>query len=160
MDRLYVERVGTRAQESVIKDGLEAHPVGDLEAFLDRDPVKLLLIGTAGACDAFKADLDAACAADPAPPTVVRSEPEYIEVLAHGAHKGLGLELACAAAGLDVGEVVAVGDGLNDLELLRTAGLGLAPDNAHPELKRAADRVIGHHDTDALGRALAEIFGF
>jgi len=160
LDRLYVARLGRRARESVAKDGLEAHPVGELEAFLDRDPIKLLLIGPAQACDAFKEEMDAACTGEPEPPTVVRSEPEYVEVLAHGAHKGLGLELACAAAGLDPAQVVAFGDGLNDLELLSTAGLGIAPQNAHPEVRRQADRVIGHHDTDALGLALAEIFGF
>ncbi len=160
LERLYVARLGRRAKESVAKDGLAAEPVGDLSAFLDRDPVKLLCIGPAPACDAFKDELDAACAAHPAPPTVVRSEPEYVEVLGHGANKGHGLELACAAAGWDPSEVVAFGDGLNDLELLEAAGLGVAMGNAHPEVRARADRVIGHHDTDALGLALAKIFGF
>ena len=160
LDRLYVARLGRRAQESVVKDGLAAEPVGDLSHFLDRDPVKLLLIGPAEACDAFKLELDAACAQHPLPPTVVRSEPEYVEVLGHGANKGHGLELACAAAGLEPAEVVAFGDGLNDLEMLAAAGLGVAMGNAHPEVRAQADRVIGDHDTDALGQALAEIFGF
>lgn len=160
MDRLYVARLGRRARASVAKDGLPAEPVGDLGAFLDRDPIKLLCIGPSAACDSFKQELDAGCALHPAPPTVVRSEPEYVEVLGHGAHKGHGLELACAAAKIDIGEVVAFGDGLNDLELLEAAGLGVAMGNAHPEVRARADRVIGHHDSDALGLALAEIFGF
>ena len=157
-DRLYVARLGRRAKASVAKDGLDAEPVGDLLAFLERDPVKLLLIGLAPACDAFKAALEAACAGLPAPPLVVRSEPEYVEVLGHGAHKGSGLLRACAAAGLEPAQVVAFGDGLNDLELLEAAGLGVAMGNAHPEVRARAERVIGHHDTDALAVALAEIF--
>lgn len=158
LDQLYVARLGRRAQESVAKDGLDAEPVGDLLAFLQRDPVKLLCIGPPAACDAFKAELDAACAAHQAPPAVVRSEPEYVEVLGHGANKGGGLSLACRAAGLEPAEVVAFGDGPNDLELLEAAGLGVAMGNAHPEVRARADRVIGHHDGDALGRALTEIF--
>ncbi len=158
MERLYVARLGRRARASVAKDDLQAEPVGDLLAFLERDPVKLLCIGPPAACDAFKVELDAASAAHPAPPVVVRSEPEYVEVLAHGAHKGRGLALACRAADLDPAEVVAFGDGLNDLELLQTAGLGVAMGNAHPEVQEHADLVIGHNDGDTLGQALADIF--
>lgn len=160
MERLYVARLGRRARESMAKDGVQAHPVGDLVDFLQQDPIKLLCIGPPQACDAFKVAMDRSCAHHPTPPGVVRSEPEYVEVLAHGAHKGLGLGQACADAGLDLAEVVAFGDGLNDLELLEAAGLGVAMGNAHPELQARADRVIGDHDSDALGRALAEIFGF
>ena len=157
-DGLYVARLGRRAAASVAKDGLAAEAVGDLGQFLDDDPIKLLCIGPPPACDAFKRRLDRRCAGHPAPPVVVRSEPEYVEVLGHGVNKGRGLQQACRAAGLECHEVVAFGDGLNDLELLQAAGLGVAMGNAHPEVRRQAGMVIGDHDGDALARALVQIF--
>jgi Cof subfamily protein (haloacid dehalogenase superfamily) len=159
LDQLYVEHVGERAEASVLKDGIPATAVKDLLAFLAEDPTKLLLIGPAAACDAFKTELDADLAADPSPPTVVRSEPEYVEVLGCGVNKGAALRAACAAAGLDPAEVVAFGDSLNDLELLQAAGLGVAPAAAHPEVRRQADLVVGDNEGDGIGVALAQIFG-
>ncbi|MEH7416827.1 HAD family hydrolase [Neobacillus drentensis] len=47
-------------------------------------------------------------------------------------------------------EVVAIGDGPNDLEMLRHAGTGVAMGNASDEVKSAADFVTGHHDNDGL----------
>ncbi len=161
LERLYVARLGARGQASVAKDGLPATAVGDLLAFLDRDPVKLLCIGPAHRCDAFKEELDAACAGGALPPpTVVRSEPEYVEVLSGAANKGAGLQRACAALGIGAAEAVACGDSLNDLQLLQAAGLALVPESGHPQARALAGRIFGHHDGDGLGRALAAVFGF
>lgn len=47
-------------------------------------------------------------------------------------------------------EVVAIGDGPNDIEMLRHAGTGVAMANASEEVKAAADFVTGHHENDGL----------
>jgi 5-amino-6-(5-phospho-D-ribitylamino)uracil phosphatase len=47
-------------------------------------------------------------------------------------------------------ETCAVGDDVNDLPMIRGAGLGVAMGNAVPELKAAADRVAPCHDSDGL----------
>lgn len=64
--------------------------------------------------------------------------------------KADGLRFLCEYYGVDAGEVVAVGDHLNDLEMLELAGLGVAMGNAREEVKSRADLVIGHHDEDGL----------
>jgi hydroxymethylpyrimidine pyrophosphatase-like HAD family hydrolase len=45
----------------------------------------------------------------------------------------------CRRLGLDVTGVVAFGDGENDVELLETAGFGIAVEHAHPRLPAVAD---------------------
>jgi Cof subfamily protein (haloacid dehalogenase superfamily) len=47
-------------------------------------------------------------------------------------------------------EVVTIGDGPNDIEMLRQAGTGVAMGNASEEIKTVADFVTGHHENDGL----------
>lgn len=47
-------------------------------------------------------------------------------------------------------ELVALGDNVNDLLMLRHADRSVAVDNAVAEVREVADTVIGHHDTDAV----------
>jgi hypothetical protein len=47
-------------------------------------------------------------------------------------------------------EVVAIGDGPNDIEMLRHVGIGVAMGNASEEVKAIADFVTGHHENDGL----------
>jgi Cof subfamily protein (haloacid dehalogenase superfamily) len=60
--------------------------------------------------------------------------------------------------GIEPSRVVAVGDADNDLPMLQHAGLGVAMGNGTPEAKRVAKRVIGDHNTDALGLLIEELF--
>ncbi|URT69083.1 HAD family hydrolase [Cytobacillus firmus] len=47
-------------------------------------------------------------------------------------------------------EVAAIGDGPNDIEMLRHAGTGVAMGNASEKVKAAADFITGHHENDGL----------
>lgn len=60
--------------------------------------------------------------------------------------------------GIDRSRVVAVGDASNDVEMLREAGLGVAMGDGMEEARRAADRVIGGADSDALADLVDELF--
>lgn len=59
--------------------------------------------------------------------------------------------------GIPPERVVAVGDADNDVPMLRAAGLGVAMANALPEVQAEADRVIGHHGTDAIACLVEEV---
>ena len=52
--------------------------------------------------------------------------------------------------------IVAIGDNLNDLEMLTKAHRGVAVANAQPEALRAADQVIGTNGGDGVARFLLE----
>ena len=59
--------------------------------------------------------------------------------MADGVDKGAALTAMAELSSIPLAETAAFGDFLNDYELLRTAGLAVAMDNAHPQLKEIAD---------------------
>ncbi len=83
------------------------------------------------------------------------------DVMAAGVSKGAALERFCRRRRLDLSEVIAFGDGLNDLEMLRAAGEGVLMGNADARLKHALSdcRVIDGNGDEAVARHLEEIFG-
>lgn len=88
------------------------------------------------------------------------SLPITLEVMAGGVSKGAALERVCERKGLDLSDVIAFGDGPNDLEMLRTAGSGVLMGNAVSQLKNALPehRVIGRNDDEAVARYLEELY--
>lgn len=59
---------------------------------------------------------------------------------------------------LNIDKVIVFGDGENDLSMFAMADEAYAPENADPEVKAAAHRVIGHHNEDGIAHFLRERF--
>jgi hypothetical protein len=85
----------------------------------------------------------------------VRSTPTHLEVTRDGVDKVRGLAWLCATLDVAPHEVAAIGDGGNDLPMLRFAGVAVAPANAVPDVLAQADLVVADHDHDAVAEALA-----
>lgn len=78
-----------------------------------------------------------------------------IHIKSKKVNKGTGLKRIAKMMGLDARDFVAFGDSPNDIEMLETAGLGVAVGNAHPDLKKVAGMVTkGEH-----GAGVAEAVG-
>ena len=71
--------------------------------------------------------------------------------------KGTALQWLCDHLGVDPANVVAFGDGENDKEMLRFAGIGVSMANGNALCKEAADVIIGHCKDDAVADFLEEI---
>lgn len=84
----------------------------------------------------------------------VRSRPYYLEVVPLNVHKGLGVEAVAARYQLKKAEILGVGDGLNDLELLEASGMKVAMENGADALKQIADVIAPPHDQDGFARLL------
>lgn len=69
------------------------------------------------------------------------------------ASKAKGLIRLCEWFGTDIRDTVAFGDSMNDLEILREAGLGIAMGNSIEELKAAADYVTDDISRDGIWNA-------
>ena len=76
-----------------------------------------------------------------------------IELSPLGASKSEGLKRLCDHLGIPLAASIGVGDGGNDVDLVRSAGLGVAMGNASDAVKAAADVVV--EDCDHDGAALA-----
>jgi Cof subfamily protein (haloacid dehalogenase superfamily) len=87
---------------------------------------------------------------------IIRSEGQYVEVVPQKVNKAFGLQAAAASVGMEMSEVAAIGDYLNDLEMVQSAGFGAAVGNAHADVKAVAKRVFADHDKDGA----AELVNF
>lgn len=83
----------------------------------------------------------------------------YFEFMAPGIDKGHALAGALPKLGIDASEVVAFGDGQNDISMITWAGLGVAMDNAIDETKATADMVTASNNEDGIALALEKILG-
>ena len=81
-------------------------------------------------------------------------EVDFINVLAPGVSKGKALDTLAAFLGISLAEVMAVGDGPNDISLLTSAGLSIAMGGAPDELKAVADYVTLDVDHNGLAEAI------
>ncbi|MFT4296014.1 MAG: HAD family hydrolase [Micropruina sp.] len=79
--------------------------------------------------------------------------------IAPGVDKSYGLAAACADLGVDAADVLAIGDGRNDIEMLRWAGRGVALGGAPDEVKQAADHVTGLFEKGGTAEELLRWFG-
>lgn len=84
----------------------------------------------------------------------VRWNDDFVDVLPAGGGKTQGIRRALQALGLAPEQAIAFGDGGNDVEMLRFAGIGVAMGNACPEAKAAADYITGDVNADGLADAL------
>ena len=83
----------------------------------------------------------------------------FLEVGRSGVSKATALARFAADRGIDAGDVVAFGDNLNDVEMLRWAGLGVAMGNAVDGARAAADQVTLHHDEDGVAVVIERLLG-
>ena len=91
---------------------------------------------------------------------IYHTDPPYLEFVAPGVSKAVGLGLLAEELGLKSSEIAAFGDGNNDVPMLAWAGIGVAVAHATEAAKSAA-RLIGPEgpaDT-ALARAVRVVFG-
>ncbi|HTE85283.1 MAG TPA: HAD family hydrolase [Dehalococcoidia bacterium] len=77
-----------------------------------------------------------------------------LDLSAQGCSKGAALRGLCSLYGIDPRETLAVGDGINDLDLIRSAGCGIAMGNAVPEVAGAAAAIVADNGHDGAAEAV------
>lgn len=83
------------------------------------------------------------------------SRPTYLELAPRSVSKGSALEMLVEKwFDFPLRDVVAFGDNYNDVELLKTAGLGIAVSNAREEVKAIADQVAEKSTEDGVAKML------
>ena len=135
-DELSVAELSEYARSYAGFQGLEIIEVGDLVAWLERPPTKLVVVSDPDALDGLRPRLverfgDRLF--------IAKSLPHFLELASPRISKGTGLEFVAEHLGLPVSGMVAFGDGENDFELLERAGYGVAVENGVDALKARAD---------------------
>jgi Cof subfamily protein (haloacid dehalogenase superfamily) len=88
--------------------------------------------------------------------SVMRSKPFFLELTNSEVDKGKSLNHLIQILGIRQDEVIAVGDGYNDLPMIKFAGLGVAMGNAPEEIKQQADYVTATNNEDGVAKVVEE----
>lgn len=87
---------------------------------------------------------------------VVTSWKNNIEIMAAGTSKGSAVEKLAQYLKLQREEVICIGDSENDLSMIKYAGLGIAMENALPEVKEAAEYITASNNASGVAKAIEE----
>lgn len=85
---------------------------------------------------------------------IFRSAPFFLELVPKGIDKAQSLLRLLAKINLTPADLMAFGDGYNDLSMLKLAGVGVAMANAAPEVRADADYVTLSNEEDGVAEAL------
>ncbi|MDR3560173.1 MAG: Cof-type HAD-IIB family hydrolase [Negativicutes bacterium] len=150
-DVLYVKERDARARYYEEVAGIEAVAVGDRIYSLGGTPTKLLSVAEPEENARIRTVL-AEVFGERLYATV--SKPNYLEMANPSVNKGVALDFLAQRLGIDRTEIMAVGDSLNDMDMIEYAGWGVAMGNARAELKRVAQAVTGANDADGVAEAI------
>lgn len=109
---------------------------------------------------AFARDIDAALITDLLAdlPVQVIDTGFAIHLQSPGLSKGAALTHLASLMGLSPCDFLAAGDSINDVSLLRAAGIAVAPANASPEARAVADIIMDQPYGEGIADALARYF--
>lgn len=82
------------------------------------------------------------------------SVPNNIEINDPKANKGDGLKFLAEHLGLPIESTLAFGDGLNDMSMIESAGVGAAMSNGIPELKEIADYIAPGNNENGVAEGV------
>ncbi|MFO0782266.1 MAG: HAD hydrolase family protein [Phycisphaerales bacterium] len=168
--------VGTAELDPATQWWLEAHPISarDWHA-LPEDAHqhlgdRVLRVGTIGADDDLRAlsttlldshgpalTLRQWCALTPDEAIRAKEKTHMLEIFARGVDKWTMATEIAARLGLHHTQTVALGDGLNDLDLVRNAGLGVAMGNADPRIAAVAQQRTATNEEDGVAVAIERL---
>jgi Cof subfamily protein (haloacid dehalogenase superfamily) len=145
---IYVEKGFSPKSKGYVKfTVVEAIEVNDMVNELPEPPLSISVRGTAEDIHEVYQDLKLNYGDQV---HLVKSFPTLLEIHEPQVSKGYALKRLARYMGISFDQVIAVGDNLNDIEMIEAAGLGIAMGNSPQELKDIADYVAPSNDEDGV----------
>lgn len=133
--------------------------VSSLEEYLDHDPLHIAFSGNCGAMQRLSDTMEQKLGASVKLLLTLYPKQDFalLDVLHPSASKGAGLAAVAAEQNLGREEVLAIGDNLNDLEMLKYAGTGVLMANAEPSLRERREfYTTAANDEDGVAVAIEQ----
>lgn len=130
---------------------MQIRKVDNLMDNIEEHPTKLLMTGKPA--DMLKAEEELAALVGNRM-SVFRSAPFFMELVPNGIDKAQSLLRLLNTQNLTPNDLIAFGDGYNDLSMLHLAGMGVAMANAAPEVRAEADYVTLSNEEDGVAAAI------
>lgn len=146
-NQLFVNRADERAAKYSELSGTKPQLYEDIEELIDKGINKILWYDEVERINVFQKELR-----NKLNPTINyhTSQPFFLEFVDVNASKAIALEKLGEFYGIKRDEMIAIGDGFNDLSMIEYAGLGVAMENAPSEIKQAADFVTLSNENDGV----------
>jgi Cof subfamily protein (haloacid dehalogenase superfamily) len=84
------------------------------------------------------------------------SKPRFLDVTAHGIHKGAAIIRLAQVFNISTGEVAVIGDGPNDVDMFKEAGVSIAMGQGVDEVREAARFVTASNDDEGWARGIGQ----
>jgi Cof subfamily protein (haloacid dehalogenase superfamily) len=150
-DELYVAEHTAEAEAYASFQHIPVHEVGDLLAWLQEPPTKLVAVGEPKRLDDLEERMKTRFRTRA---YISKSLPFFLEFASPEVTKASGLAFVAAHLGFSRERTVAFGDGENDVELLDWAAYGVAVANAHERVLDVADFVCPQVDDEGVAQVL------
>ena len=144
--RVYCNRVDARMRRAFAAANMDLPRTADAQAARAMEVYQIQLYVAPGEEDALLAQAPGLEGA--------RWSADFVDLFPRGGGKRLGVEAVARHMGCDRAEVMAFGDGENDVSMLQWAGIGVAMGNAQPPVKAAANYLTADNDHDGVGLAV------
>lgn len=82
------------------------------------------------------------------------SKANFFDMVHPEVNKGTALKALSDQWEIQADEVMALGDSINDKEMITFAGIGVAMENAHPEIKKIANHITSSNREDGVAKAI------
>lgn len=86
--------------------------------------------------------------------SIYRSEPFFLEIMPKGIDKAHSLSILLNKLNIDRKEMIACGDGYNDIPMLKFAGTGVAMSNAQLDVLKVADYITASNDEEGVTKVI------
>ena len=130
-------------------------PIKEVENFLDavtpRPISKCLIMGEADRLATLEKEMSQALHGRMG---VFRSEPYFLELVPEGIDKARSSAFLLRSLGIPKEEMIAIGDGYNDVSLIQYAGLGVAMANAQKEVRENAQYITLSNEEDGVAHVI------
>ncbi|MBN2540943.1 MAG: HAD family hydrolase [Bacilli bacterium] len=149
-DEIYLYKEEKEIEPLLHVDGATDIIVGDLKEILNTDTNGFIIIGKQGRGKIIKEYIDNKYQGE----VLCRiwdltgEFDSILEIYTPESNKGKALNYVAEYLGFDQNQVIAIGDGHNDIEMIEYANLGVCVKNSHPDLIKVADIVLEHTSSE------------
>lgn len=152
--KMYAEELNEKALYFSNFEGVEVIPVGNMLEYYTAQPIgKMLMIGEHDKFIVFRERLLKELGQYI---NATFSLPDFLEAYSINVSKGIILHKVAEYYGLKREEVIAIGDGENDISMIEYAGLGVAMENAMDSVKKSAKLITKSNAEDGVARVIEE----
>lgn len=151
--KMYIEEFTDKAKFFSDFEGVELTLVDNIDKYVEKSVGKMLMIGDTLRLEEFRKKLLKEFFNRV---NATFSLPNFLEVYNINVSKGIILHKIAEYYGLEREEVIAIGDGENDISMIEYAGLGVAMGNAMEKAKEAADIVTLTNVEDGVAKIIED----